>query len=79
MKATVDPKRCNGCGMCAVVCPEVFRMDGGPARDVAVVLHEIVPEAAIAFLRIAAECCVRNAILTDGPRPAIRAQRVGIG
>jgi ferredoxin len=28
MKANVDRNSCIGCGMCAEICPEVFRMDG---------------------------------------------------
>ncbi|MHC4407069.1 MAG: mercury methylation ferredoxin HgcB [Planctomycetota bacterium] len=30
---TLDHQRCNGCGMCAVVCPHrVFRVDDGKAQ-----------------------------------------------
>lgn len=32
MKATVDQETCIGCGVCASVCPAVFKMKDGKAH-----------------------------------------------
>lgn len=29
---SIDTYRCNGCGSCAVVCPELFHMDEGQEK-----------------------------------------------
>lgn len=63
MRATVDSKLCTGCGICEVVCPEVFRMNGDGRNPLAVVRGEPVPEEAIKFCRDAKYCCKPGAIL----------------
>lgn len=43
MKASIDRGNCISCGLCASICPEVFRMAAdGPAE----VYLDIIPETA---------------------------------
>ena len=78
MRVTVDPKLCTGCGICEVVCPEVFRLDGGGKKPFAVVRSETVPEEAVNFCRDARDCCKPQAILVvEDPSVATR-PRVGV-
>ena len=88
MKAAVDASLCNGCGICEIVCPEVFRMSGGNETGLAVVRGEVVPEEAIRFCRDARDCCKPRAIsLSDDEtqprfparRTRLRVQRVAPG
>jgi ferredoxin len=64
MRAAVDTTLCNGCGMCPIVCPEVFRMVAHPTRAFAVVHSKTVPDAATECFDIARNCCKRGAIRT---------------
>ena len=61
MTAALDRTVCTGCGICAIICPEVFRMQGG-RKDIAVVHAETVPEEAETFCEDARDCCKRKAI-----------------
>lgn len=61
MKVVVDQETCTGCGLCADTCPEVFDMDG----DTAKVKVDIVPPAAEASCREAAEGCPVEAITVE--------------
>ena len=66
MKVTVDPRLCNGCGICETVCPEVFHMTQAGGSLLAVVRSEVVPEEAIRFCRDARDCCrPRAVVLSD--------------
>ncbi len=61
MKATVNPNLCTGCGLCEIMCPEVFRMNGG--REAFAFAHsETVDEEADNFCVDARDCCNPNAI-----------------
>lgn len=42
MKATVDKSGCIGCGLCASICPEVFRMDEDGLAEA--ILDPVPPE-----------------------------------
>ena len=78
MKVSVDPELCTGCGICEVVCPEVFRMNGGGRKQFAVVRTELVPEEAINFCRDARDCCKPEAIcVVEDPSVAAR-PRAGV-
>jgi len=73
MRVSVDTQVCNGCGICEVICPEVFRMETGNGRKRAAVLSDTVPEAAWNFCRDARDCCKPRAIAITEPeqKPAI--------
>ena len=66
MKATVDTNVCNGCGICEIICPEIFRMAGSDGKQFAVVRAETVPEQAVNFCVDARDCCKPEAILLTG-------------
>ncbi len=61
MRVTIDDDLCVGDGMCAELCPEVFKMVG----DLAVVQMEKVPEDLEEAVREAAEECVVEAITIE--------------
>lgn len=58
MKAKVDADACVGCGLCPSLCPEVFKLQG----DKAVVIVDVVPAAAEACSKQAADDCPVGAI-----------------
>ena len=58
MKVNVDAELCVGCGLCADLCPENFRMEG----DVAVAGCDTVLPAAEDCVREAAASCPVSAI-----------------
>jgi ferredoxin len=62
MKATIIEDKCIGCGMCSVLCPEVFEMEDA----VATVRVNPVPEGAKDECTEAAESCPVQAIVVTG-------------
>ncbi len=61
MTAKVDSDVCIGCGLCAEICPEVFRMED----DKAVVHVPDVPREVEANCEKAAEDCPVTAITVE--------------
>lgn len=58
MKALVDHDICIGCGICATICPEVFKMND----DKATVIQKPVAPENEASAKEAAEACPVTAI-----------------
>lgn len=58
MKAKVDFNLCIGCGLCADVCPEVFKME----NDKAVAIVDIIPKSAEKCSQKASDSCPVAAI-----------------
>jgi ferredoxin len=61
MKVRVNDDECVGDGVCAEICPEIFKMEG----DLAVVKKEDVPPELEDLVRKAAESCPVDAMFLD--------------
>lgn len=62
MKASIDRDGCIACGLCASICPEVFRMaDDGPAE----VYVEEVPKDVEDTAKEAEESCPVSVITVE--------------
>jgi ferredoxin len=59
MRVSIGERDCNGDGICADICPQVFRMNG---NSIAVVIVEKVPEKYREICREAAEICPESCI-----------------
>lgn len=63
MIVKVNRAKCIGCGACAAVCPEVFRMDD---EGLAEVFVDVIPPEAEASAQDAADGCPVEAITIEG-------------
>jgi ferredoxin len=61
MKVQVKDDECVGDGMCAELCPEIFKMEG----DLAIVKKEDVPPELEDLVRKAAASCPVDAMFLD--------------
>ena len=62
MKAYVDPELCISCGLCAEMCPDVFKMQ---EDNMAKAIEGPVPSELEASCREAASACPVDAIRVD--------------
>lgn len=62
MKATIDRDGCIGCGMCADICPDVFRMDDEDKAEV----YADVTDDTLADAVNAVESCPVSVIEMEG-------------
>ncbi len=63
MRAEVDRDLCIGCGLCEILCPEVFELD---EDIISTVIVEIIPEEAESCAQEAEEECPADAITIFG-------------
>lgn len=63
MKVRVDPQRCQGHTLCAMIAPEVFRLSDIDGSSSAVC--EVVPPDQGDLVREAAQSCPEQAILLE--------------
>ena len=61
LNAKVDQDTCIGCGLCAEICPQVFKMEDAKA----VVSVAIVPKEAEGACKEAADECPVTAIMIE--------------
>ena len=57
----IDKEKCNGCGLCVSICPEVYKMED----DKAVVSVSVVPKDVEDTCKKAADDCPVTAILVS--------------
>lgn len=62
MKAIVDAEACVGCGLCANMCAEVYKMED----DKAVVIGDSIADTALDSAKEAATSCPVEAIKIEG-------------
>ncbi len=61
MKVWVDPERCQGHTLCAMIAPDSFQLSDIDGSSSAV--NEVVPEAQVDQVREAAQSCPEQAII----------------
>lgn len=62
MKANVDRDKCISCGICATLCPEVFKLDD---ESISVVIVDEVPKESESCAVQSQEQCPTDAITVD--------------
>ncbi|MGW8205115.1 ferredoxin (plasmid) [Sphingomonas bisphenolicum] len=62
LKVVIDKAACCGYGVCAEICPEVYKLD---ANGIVYVDDEIVPEGLEEQAREGAEACPQSALAVE--------------
>jgi len=62
LKVVIDKPACCGYGICAEICPEIFKLD---ANGIVFVESEIVPEGLEEKAREGAEACPQSALAVE--------------
>jgi ferredoxin len=63
MRVRINPKICQGHGMCFMACPEIFQLSEEDGH--AYLLIKDVPIELQSRVRLAVQCCPEQAIETD--------------
>lgn len=58
-KVVIDKPACCGYGICAEICPDVYKLDG---NGIVYVDDEIVPDGLLDIAREAADACPQSAL-----------------
>ncbi len=63
-RVIVERSRCCGYGLCAAICPEVYKLDEG---GIVFVDSELVPDEFLEAAREGAAACPAEALRVDAP------------
>ena len=63
-RVIIERSRCCGYGLCAAICPEIYKLDAG---GIAYVDSELVPEDLLESAREGASACPAEAIVIQSP------------
>jgi ferredoxin len=63
-RVIIERSRCCGYGLCAAICPELYKLDSG---GIAYVDNELVPEELLESAREGAGACPAEAIVIQAP------------
>lgn len=62
MNVTVNTNLCTGCGICEIICPEIFQIQTGGRKKIAIVHSETISEEVEPFCEDARNYCKTKAI-----------------
>ncbi|MCS0587892.1 ferredoxin [Massilia norwichensis] len=63
-RVIIERSRCCGYGLCAAICPEIYKLDSG---GIAYVDSDVVPDELLESAREGAAACPAEAIVIQAP------------